>query len=85
MDLVGILHHRISSEILHPRRCHTISCIALSSISLCWPQPITAVVRHVRQHAPPTYPSSAFMGSRGQRCLALSITGIYRRPAYVIT
>ena len=46
-DLVGIYRHRISFEILQPRRCSTISCIALSSISLCWPQPITAVVRHV--------------------------------------
>ena len=60
-------YHRISFEILQPRRCYTISCIALSFFSLCWPQPITAVVRHVRQHAPPTYPYSAFMGSFGQR------------------
>ena len=80
-DLVGLLHLRISSEIIHPRRS---SPSAIHSIITVLPllelsqSPLSRVmyVNMLR----PLQLSSAVMGSRAQRYLALSVTGIACLP-----
>ena len=77
-DLVSLLHLRISSEIIPPRRSPSS---AMHSIIIVLPLLASANHRVVYVNMlRPLQLSSAVMGSRAQRCLALSITGIARLP-----